>query len=171
MKSKKAQEEIVGFVLIMVIVAVGFLIFLGFNLRQGITTTEESFDLYQFLESSMEYTTECSLRYEKDFAKLGDLFESCYLGKNCFGGQQSSCEVLEATLEGIFSESFVIDPESKYTSFEFESYFVEGEERKEIFSLDKEEEECGGKIRGSTYILPAFPGNIENSLKLCIAIT
>ena len=85
MKSKKAQEEIVGFVLIMVIVAVGFLIFLGFNLRQGITTTEESFDLHQFLESSMEYTTECSLRYEKDLAKLGDLFESCYFGKTCFG--------------------------------------------------------------------------------------
>ena len=53
--NRKAQEEIVGFVLIVVIVAIIFLVFLGIMIRQpGEVTSKESRDVSQFLGSMME---------------------------------------------------------------------------------------------------------------------
>lgn len=165
---KKGQEEIVGFVLIMVIVAIVFLIFLGISIRKSSTSvSSESSEIYQFLESSMEYTTECAFSSAPDYYTLGELFEECYLGNNCLNGQDS-CEILNKTVNEIMSKSWNINPEGNVKGYEFESiYSVDSSEQSQgIMSL--EAGECGGEIRGASYLSPAFPGKIESTLMLCL---
>jgi len=166
---KKAQEEIVGFVLIMVIVAVVMLVFLGITVRKGSLDTEgrDSVEIYQFLESSMEYTTDCEVRFKSDFSALGELFEECYTGNNCLNGE-NSCEALEGTLTQIFDSSWNVGPEALIKGYIFTSSYktnLSQQTGQEIISLEKGE--CQGNKYGSTYIVPAFPGRIENRLDLC----
>ena len=49
---RRAQEEIVGFVLIVVLVVIVLVIFLGISLRNPKPQQRESEIIYQFLESS-----------------------------------------------------------------------------------------------------------------------
>jgi len=100
MRLKKGQAEIVGFVLIIVIVSVVFLVFLGISLRKNVADVTESRDVYQFLESSMEYTTSCVTSFYPDYRKLGELFDECLSGNNCLDGEES-CDILNETLGNI----------------------------------------------------------------------
>jgi hypothetical protein len=167
LKRKRGQEEIVGFVLIIVIVAIIFLVVLGIMVRRGTDSVRsESSEVYQFLESSMEYTTSCSFSSAPDYYILGELFEECYTGSNCLDGA-NSCEVLNETLAEILDSSWVVSPESPVKGYAFNSFFKtnSSEEGTEIISLDKGN--CEGSIRGATYLAPAFPGSIESQLKIC----
>ena len=60
MNKKKAQQEIVGFVLIVVIVMIGLMIFLVISLRDtGDPTNSGGVD--NILSSIMRYTTDCAI--------------------------------------------------------------------------------------------------------------
>ena len=58
-KRKKAQEEMVGFALIIILVAVILLIFLGFSLRDQEKETIESYEVESFIQSFLQYTSDC----------------------------------------------------------------------------------------------------------------
>jgi hypothetical protein len=168
-ENKKGQEEIVGFVLIIVLVAVAFLVFLGIAIRNGgPSTSSESSDIYQFLESSMEFTTECAFSSVPDYFTLGELFEECYTGNNCLN-DKNSCDVLDETLKEILKGSLNVDPEANIKGYEFESFYSvdssDSEQREEIISF--KEGDCTGPIRGASYLSPAFPGRIESVLRVC----
>ena len=162
---KRGQEEIIGFVLIMIIIAVIFLVFLGISLRSGgRNNTIESIEIYQFLESSMELTTFCS--YSSGYYKLGELFEKCYAGINCLSGEDS-CVVLNSTLTEILGESWNIEEESYITGYEFRSAFVLNNATKQDEIILVKIGECADSFQGASFLIPAFPGKIENTFKLC----
>ncbi len=165
--NRKGQEEIVGFVLIIVLVAIVFLVFLGIYVRKGATSTTTSVEVYQFLESSMEYTSDCAVRFLPDYETVGELFNECYSGSNCLDGR-SACHVLNKTVFDIFSNSWTAGPENKVRGYEFKSsYFTSNATTngEEILALTQGN--CSGSVQGASYLIPAFPGKIENSLKLC----
>ena len=167
-KKRKGQEEIVGFVIIMVIVAVAILVFLGISIRKGsVSKAGESAEIYMFLESVMEYTTDCELRFKGDFSSLGELFEACNSEKNCLD-RESACSMLERSLSDIFSASWLVGKDSPIKAYNFRSVYVSNENsmEEEIISLNAGEK-CTGNTRGSTYISPAFPGRIRSSFELC----
>jgi hypothetical protein len=169
MKSKRrGQEEIVGFVLIMIIVAVVFVVFLGISIRNDPGEATDSVDVYQFLESSMEYTTDCAFSSIPDYYSLGELFEECYSGNDCLEGGDT-CEILNVTVNEILESSWNIDPEagSNILGYEFVAEYVvnSSSQNEEIMSVG--EGNCTGNIKGATSLTPAFPGIIEVSLKLC----
>jgi len=167
MKNKRAQEEMVGFVLIVVVVAVVFLIFLGITIRRDIgSVTSESSEVYQFLESAMEYTTNCAASSDFDYFTLGELFEECYSGNNCIN-EENSCIILNTTLVNILRNSWNVGPDSSIKGYEFLSIYVinASNEGNQIISI--KEGDCSGPIRGASYLTPAFPGKIESSLRLC----
>lgn len=168
MKHKRGQEEIVGFVLIMIIVSIVFVVFLGISIRKSSSGTTDSLDVYQFLESSMEYTTDCAFSSIPDYYSLGELFEECYSGNDCLEGG-NTCDVLNNTIDQILENSWNIDPEggSNIRGYEFIAKYVinSSSQNEEIMSLG--EGNCTGRISGATYLTPAFPGIIEISLKLC----
>ena len=56
---KRAQEEMVGFALIVIIVSVILVIFLGFSLRDQGKENVESYEVESFIQSFLQYTSEC----------------------------------------------------------------------------------------------------------------
>ncbi|OIO81813.1 hypothetical protein AUJ84_00245 [Candidatus Pacearchaeota archaeon CG1_02_32_132] len=160
---KRGQEEIVGFVMIMLVMVIVLLIFLGLSFRNKDTGTRDSKEIYQFLESMGEYTTGCQIR-NSEYADLGELFERCWSNDNCLN-DEDSCVVLNKTLKDIFENSWNVGPEAIIKGYEFTSLYKSGDNEEKIVSLSFGI--CEKSIIGADYFLPAFPGRITNTLKLC----
>lgn len=165
MKNKRGQEEIVGFVLIMVIVVVVLVVFLGISLRDNQATTRESTDIYQFLESMGEVTSECQIR-NSEFADIAELFAKCDSNELCLN-DIGSCQVLESELRVLLDSSWNVGENASIRGYKFASSYASNSdaEKEEILTLEKGT--CGGNIRGASYLIPAFPGRIVNTLELC----
>lgn len=114
---KKGQEEMVGFMIIVVIVALVLLFFLVFS-WQSETQGEDSLEAASFLQSALSYTTDChnGIRY----LALDDLIAACYREENCGSSEEYSCDVLNQTLEGILEESWPVGAEERYKGYNFE---------------------------------------------------
>lgn len=112
---KKAQEEMVGFALIIIIVAVILLVFLGFSLSSSKKDTVESYEAESFIQTLLQYTTEC--RGDLEYLPVQKLIFSCYEGEECVNGKKS-CEVLNSTLEGILEQGWGVGEESPVKGYE-----------------------------------------------------
>lgn len=99
MEEKQGQEEIVGFVVVVVLVAVIALVVLGFVLRPGLQQESvESVDIAYFLESVFAMTSECTLRGQHQ-ASVGEVASACATdSKRRCGEGAEACGVLNRTL-------------------------------------------------------------------------
>ena len=165
MKNKKAQEEIAGFVLIVAIVIIILVILLAFIIRRPQEILTQSRDIYQFLESTVQYTTECALSYEPAYSNLGELIQECHEGLSICTSGEKPCELAEKTLNEIIEASFLAEEQAKIKGYEFKSIYTDKDIAEEIISLSKGN--CSAAIRGSELLIPALPGTISNTLKLC----
>ena len=111
-KNKKAQEEIVGFAIIIILVAVVFVAILGFSLSNKKQNKAESYEIKNFLEASMEYTVSCT----SDSEPLRKLVFLCKKQSFCINGI-SSCEMLNQTLQGIIDSSWNVDENSSIRAY------------------------------------------------------
>jgi len=102
---KRSQEEMVGFALIMIIVAVIILVFLGFSLRSSKKETIESYEVESFLQSMLQYTTDCEDYFEP--LPVQKLIFNCYGKEQCLD-ERETCDVLNSTLTEILNESWKI---------------------------------------------------------------
>jgi len=105
MKKNRAQEEMVGFALIIIIVSVILLVFLGFMLRKPQTELVESYEVNSFLQSMLQYTTDC--RDNLEYCSVQKLIFDCNNNEMCLDGR-NTCDVLNSTLSGIVEESWKI---------------------------------------------------------------
>ena len=102
MKGKKAHQEMVGFVLIVVLVVVGLLIFLTISVRNKDSVETESKIAGNLLDALMKHTTNCAIVFEPKYDTFEDLFKSCYQGKKCSNLQErNACDVLNESLENV----------------------------------------------------------------------
>jgi hypothetical protein len=164
---RRGQEEIVGFALIVVLVAVIALVFIGIGIRKVPTNSErESKDISQFLESVMEYTSSCALNYEPAFVSIRELIGECYSNeaKECVSGEKV-CGVLEKEIKGIVGTSWKVGNERAIKGYEFKiAYFDEGLEEEILVS---NEGNCDSGLNGAEYIIPEGNGIISAKLVLC----
>lgn len=178
MNGKKAQHEIVGFILIVVIVVVLGLFLLVFYLRQP-AVEHKSLDVQNFLQASMEYTTECSLSIEP--LNLEDLTKSCYKNERCLN-EKMACGVLGDALSKLVHESWLVSSEQPVNTYTLDVYYEESllekklweEERtsekeettkQEILSL--QEGNCTGSETGASHLIHHAPGNIVINMEIC----
>ena len=115
MPKKKAQEEMVGFALILILVAVILLVFLGISLRSPQKENVESYEVESFLQSMLQYTTECEDNIER--LSVQDLIFSCNVKEKCIDGK-NSCEVLKTELEKMLNEAWKIGEERPVKGYE-----------------------------------------------------
>ena len=162
-KNKKGQEEIVGFVLIVVIVAVVFLVLLGIFIRKDGGLETENKEISQFLGSIGQSTSECAIGYEPNYLKLGSLIEACYSGDLCLSGKKA-CDVLETELKNVLDASWKVG-EGPIKGYEFNASFLSDTKEKDIKSIKKGA--CIGSIRGDEESINAEGGVIIYSLKVC----
>jgi len=117
MINKKAQEEMVGFVLIIILVSVILLVFLGFSLRSPQKEAVESYEVDSFIQGFLQYTTDCADSYEPNYFSVQDLIFECNSEEVCLNGRES-CDVLSSTLSGIVEESWKTGEERPVKGYE-----------------------------------------------------
>lgn len=107
MKGKKAQEEMLGFALIMIIVAVILLVFLGFSLKSPQKDMVESYEIESFIQAFLQYTSDCEKTYQPNYISVQKLILECDKGEVCLNGRDA-CDILNSTLKKIVEASWKI---------------------------------------------------------------
>jgi len=113
LKSKKSQEEMLGFALIMIIVAVALLVFLSFSIGKAQKENVENYEVENFIQAFLQYTTDCAKTYEPNYLSIQKLIIECSNQGTCLDSQ-SSCEVLEAELKEIVEKGWEGRPVQGY---------------------------------------------------------
>lgn len=101
--SKHAQQEIIGFVLIIVIVSIIGVIFLSLSIGRGESSEQTSIELSNLLEASMYYTTDCAVGFIPQYKNGQDLIKACWNQDRCLDGRLA-CEVLSGDFTEIFNQ-------------------------------------------------------------------
>lgn len=113
-KNKHAQEEIVGFALIIIIVAVILLFFLVFYIRSE-KKSVESYEADSFIQAFLQYTTECEDYL--GYLPVQKLIFECNNNALCLDGREA-CDILNSTLKDIVSESWPIGEDRPVKGYE-----------------------------------------------------
>ena len=123
-QNKSGQEEMVGFALIMIIVAVVLLIFLGFSLRNQEDEAVENYEVDSFIQAFLQYTTDYAQGYEPRYYSIRELIVSCNNQEKCLD-ERNTCEVLESTLKGIIKETWKIEGDRPIKGYKLNIIFEE----------------------------------------------
>lgn len=166
--TRKTQQEIVGFVLIVVIVVIIGLFLLVYYLRQPVAEYKSP-NVQNFLQASMLYTTECSISIEP--LNIEYLTKSCYKNEKCLN-EKMACEVLNDTLSTLLHESWLVSSEKPVNAYSLIVYYVETDKetleevnRQDILEL--KEGNCTGSKAGAERLISSSPGNIVVNLEIC----
>ena len=169
--SNKAQEEMVGFAILVVVVAVVGLIFLAISLRSSSSNEISSLLVQQFSESFITSTSECNLGTWPSLASFATVFDSCYNNPSskCDSGK-SSCSYLNESIPQIINSVWKIAPESAFNGATYKVIFkdrVSGDEKE---YLSKSWGNRTGDSMGGESIIPDSRkrGNIIFRVIICL---
>jgi len=113
--NRKGQEEIVGFALIVVIVAIILLFLVSFYIRGNKDEGTESYEVESFIQSFLGYTTSC-----EDFTgnlSIQRLISECNKESLC-SENIYSCDLLDSTLRGISEEGWRVGEDRPIGGYE-----------------------------------------------------
>ena len=170
---KQGQEELVGFVLVVVLVAVAGIILLGLVFRiEGERTETNSAEISQFLESAFLTTTPCHISSPQFPALLGELAAVCADDKKrrCREGTEV-CSVLNSSVNGAINSGWAVGTSSVTNGYKFQIILTTNRTRESsgdsILSLQKGT--CTGEYRVGEHLQPGMRrGNVlVTTLKLC----
>jgi len=171
---KKAQHEIVGFVIIVVLVTVIGLIFLLLTFGNEEVGRQTSVEVSNLLLSSMYYTTDCAISKVPQYKDIQDLVKECYYheSRNCLN-EVSVCNVLENDLRSLISNSLVVHEDAVNKAYKVHIYYSPRDEEIEDEPIRSFEEGnftgCKTIIAGD-HAIPTKPfgsGNIKVDLFVC----
>jgi len=111
---KKAQEEMVGFGMIIAIVMIIMVIFLWFYLNKSNNEEIIDYGAKSFVDSFLDYTSSCK-EYGRDYLVVKELIYWCYSGSSCEEGD--ACEILQETMDGILGQSWKVGEEEKIKGY------------------------------------------------------
>jgi hypothetical protein len=132
MANKRAQEEMIGVVLIVILVSVVLLVLLGFALRKPQVEAVESYEVGSFIHGALMYTSDCAQDYEPSYYSLRELIIACGNNEFCLD-DRNTCDVLNKTLGEIADNSWNVGEQSPIKAYDLK--IISGEE--EMFSLIK----------------------------------
>jgi hypothetical protein len=160
--TKRGQQEIVGFVLIVVLVVIGLMVFLLVSIRET-PVEENSVAVGNLLESIMKHTTSCAPSFVPDYDDYEALFKSCYQDKTCSNLNEPSCDYLDRELQA-FLET-LIKTEATVSAYQLD--FVVKEDDGEEGLMRILEGECGGVITSAQKTIISGSENLVIRLSLC----
>lgn len=114
---KMAQEEMVGFAMIIIIVAIILLVLLGISLSKPETHGVESYEVESFIQAILQQTTECSSDYGNSYNDIRSLITECYDEQICENGN-SACSILNSILNDILDKSWQAGQDSPVKGYE-----------------------------------------------------
>ena len=116
-KNKRAQEEMVGFAIIIVIVFIILLFFISFYIKNEKKQSIESYEADSFIQASLQYTTEC--KDYSEYLPVQKLIFECANGALCLDGQ-NACGILDSTLKNIVKKSWPIGEDRPIKGYKLE---------------------------------------------------
>jgi len=158
MKSK-GQQEIVGFVLIVVLVVVGLMVFLVISLRDS-SVDDDSVVVRNLLGAVMKHTTECAIIYEPDYDDFEDLFKSCYSGDDCKNLGMSACDYLNESLGDVLGDLMASDASVGF--YELDFFVSEGDGLLRI-----SEGNCSGSVSAAQRKIVSGSDSLVIRMKVC----
>lgn len=166
---RTAQEEIVGFVVVVILIAIVALIFLSFSLRRD-PVTRESLTLSQFLEAAGEYSTTCTLFARGGPARLDELYQACAEEQPCLDGT-SSCAVINATMPSLITKAFPMGSQEPFKAYTMTLERIENingsSELRESFLTFSLGNCSSGAQRGTSDFRSAGDDLVQVSFTLC----
>lgn len=151
MKNKRAQEEMIGFALIIIIVAVILLIFLAISLNKSKEEFLGPNEVDSFIQATLSYTTSCA-EDPGDYYSIQKLITECVNYESiCLDGRET-CDVLNSTLKGMLDESWKINENTHIKGYEF---FITIDD-KYLISLEKGNQTLNNKVSSQP-----FPHSID----------
>ncbi|VVB82070.1 Uncharacterised protein [uncultured archaeon] len=126
-KNRRAQEEMVGFAVIVIIVGIILIVLLGFmignkNNQQG---NVESYEIESFIQASLQYSSSCG--NELEFLSVQQLINACDSGTICLDNQDS-CDTLNQTIKGLIDSGWSVGNGSAIKGYQFK-VMSEGNEK------------------------------------------
>jgi hypothetical protein len=117
--NKRGQEEMVGFVVIMLLVAVIFLVLLAVYIRQGPKEPSESLELSQFMDALLEVSTPCGNGLSS--YKLDKVIVECVASdKECSpGSSMTMCEAVRQVIPNITESAWEFSENSPKTGYKY----------------------------------------------------
>lgn len=114
---KRAQEEMVGFALIIIVVSIILLVFVGFSLRGNEKESVESYEVESFIQAALQYTTTCEDNFEP--LSVQKVIYQCGSGEMCLNGE-NPCQVMESTLTDLTRSSWKTGSERPVKGYEMQ---------------------------------------------------
>lgn len=160
---KRGQQEIVGFVLIVVLVVIGLMVFLVIALRGG-GKDLESVRVSNMLDVIMKSSSDCAIVYEPDYDDFEDLFKSCFKGKRCSNLGVDACDYLNKSLNDVVES--MISSEAGVSGWGID--FLESNDGGEvgIWRMGRWNN-CSGRVSGAQRVIVSGGGNLVIRMKIC----
>ncbi|MFH1249280.1 MAG: hypothetical protein V1660_03950 [archaeon] len=168
--TRKAQEEILGFVLIILVVGIISLVFLGLALQKPPKTNQDK-QVENLVNSMLAYTTNCAL-YVPQYETVSDLIKSCYAKDYCSDGRDTCTELKSVMASMIQTSIGSLTVDRPVKSYEFNISYSEKQSggmtsrKPDASILYLRNGVSSGTSIGSQQFLPLDEGNIAISLKL-----
>ena len=120
-KGEKAQEEMIGFGVILILIAIVMVAFLGFSMNSSDKDAVESYQVNSFIQAFLQYNSKCQ---EENYGiienvSMQDLIKKCYNEEKCLKSDKGPCEILNETSKELIVESWQIKPGSPRVGYEF----------------------------------------------------
>jgi hypothetical protein len=128
---KKAQQEMVGFILIVVLVIVALMVFLIVSANKPLVSVDSP-ATKSLMSSIMAYTTDCVFS-EPYKTNVMELMIGCYENnKRCVNLNKGSCEYLNETLSKVMTS--LTDSDPTIVAYTIETYWQsDNDEKPEAF--------------------------------------
>jgi hypothetical protein len=166
-RNKRAQDEMVGFALILIMVAVIFIVIISVWIRKPQEKTV-NYEANSFIQSLLQYTTSC----EEDYGNLTvqDLLAKCKEGNPCYYNDQMNqqsdpCKILNNTIREIVKASWQTGVNSSIKGYSFNINISEDGTNEEQF-INIKEGVVTNNYRGGEQDLPPERGSWEYAVIL-----
>lgn len=121
-RNKKAQEEMVGFALIVIIVAIIFMVFISIYIKKPQEKVAD-YETSSFVQAILQYTTICQEETLQNLT-VQELLSKCQEGNPCYYNEiihteSRPCEILNDTIKEIIKESWKVGPENPIKGYSF----------------------------------------------------
>jgi len=160
--NKSAQQEMVGFILIVVLVVVALMVFLVISVRQT-GDEKQSVEVENMLNVLMDYTTDCAIVFEPDYDTIEDLVKSCYNNNRCTNLDKTSCDYLGETLQDLMED--LMKTESVVNAYQIDVLYRDEELEEELLKIEKGN--CSGEVEGASILQDVDAGDLVTRLRIC----
>jgi hypothetical protein len=170
-KKIKAQQEMAGFILIVLMIIIIGVIFLGIFLKKSQTIETIDSEISNFLTASLKYTSNCALEYEPNYQTVKELVEMCFGKSKCLDNQDA-CETLKSVYGAMIVKFMPAGTIDYYKiGFYHQNAINNSAERKSITSLESGNySKCPIKRGGQTVYSAASGGYVFAELEICSGV-